>query len=55
MSSQSLPDFDLLWDSDHPEHTETRFREILLQFPVSTKHMKFCHRMNGSLPTSPSA
>jgi tetratricopeptide (TPR) repeat protein len=31
--SQSLPDFDSLWDYAHPDQTETRFREILLQFP----------------------
>jgi tetratricopeptide (TPR) repeat protein len=33
MPSQSLPDFDGLWDYSHPDQAETRFREILLQFP----------------------
>jgi tetratricopeptide (TPR) repeat protein len=33
MSSPSLPDFDALWDYDNPDRTETRFRQILLQFP----------------------
>lgn len=33
MSSPNLPDFDALWDYDHPDQTEARFREILLQFP----------------------
>ena len=33
MSSPSLPDFDALWDYDRPDYTETKFREILLQFP----------------------
>ncbi|HET6595226.1 MAG TPA: tetratricopeptide repeat protein [Anaerolineales bacterium] len=33
MLPQSLPDFDSLWDYNHPDLTETRFREILLQFP----------------------
>ena len=33
MSSQSPPDFDALWDYDHPDQTETKFRQILLQFP----------------------
>lgn len=33
MFSQSLPDFDSLWDYSQPDHTETRFREVLLQIP----------------------
>ena len=33
MPSSGLPDFDTLWDYSHPEQTETRFCEILLQFP----------------------
>jgi tetratricopeptide (TPR) repeat protein len=33
MSSPNLPDFDAFWDYDHPDQTEARFREILLQFP----------------------
>src|SRR5688572_22793084 len=33
MSSQSLPDFDSLWDYAHPDQTEARFCEVLLQFP----------------------
>ena len=33
MLPQNLPDFDLLWDYDHPDQTETKFRGILLQFP----------------------
>ena len=33
MLSPSLPDFDALWDYDHPERTEMKFREILLQVP----------------------
>jgi tetratricopeptide (TPR) repeat protein len=33
MSLPNLPDFDALWDYDHPDQTEGRFREILLQFP----------------------
>ena len=33
MSSQSLPDFDTLWDYSHTDQTETRFCVILLQFP----------------------
>jgi tetratricopeptide (TPR) repeat protein len=33
MSSPSLPDFDALWDYNHPDQTERKFREILLQFP----------------------
>ena len=33
MSSLNRPDFDSLWDYSNPEQTETRFREILLQFP----------------------
>jgi len=31
MSSQDFLDFDSLWDYSDPQHTETRFREILLQ------------------------
>jgi tetratricopeptide (TPR) repeat protein len=30
---QNLPDFDALWDYAQPDQTETKFREILLQFP----------------------
>jgi tetratricopeptide (TPR) repeat protein len=33
MSSQNLPDFDTLWDYANPAQTETKFREILPQFP----------------------
>ena len=33
MLPQNLPDFDLLWDYDQPDQTETKFRGILLQFP----------------------
>lgn len=33
MSSQPLPDFEALWDYSQPDHTESRFREILLQIP----------------------
>jgi tetratricopeptide (TPR) repeat protein len=33
MQLQNLPDFDSLWDYNHPDQTETRFREILLRFP----------------------
>ena len=33
MLPQNLPDFDALWDYNHPDQSETRFREILLRFP----------------------
>jgi tetratricopeptide (TPR) repeat protein len=33
MLPQNLPDFDSLWDYNHPDQTETKFREILLRFP----------------------
>jgi hypothetical protein len=33
MPSQSLPDFEALWDYSHPDQTEAKFREILLSFP----------------------
>jgi len=33
MPSQSLPDFDALWDYSHPDQTEARFCEVLRQFP----------------------
>ena len=33
MALPNLPDFDALWDYDHPDQTETKFRKILLQFP----------------------
>ena len=33
MSPQNLPDFDALWDYSHPDQTEAKFCEILLQFP----------------------
>lgn len=33
MQSQSLPDFEALWDYSHPDQTEAKFRRILLDFP----------------------
>jgi tetratricopeptide (TPR) repeat protein len=33
MSSQDFLDFDSLWDYSDPQHTETKFREILPQVP----------------------
>ena len=33
MFSPNLPDFGALWDYSDPSQTETKFREILLQFP----------------------
>lgn len=33
MPQPDLPDFDSLWDYSHPDQTETRFLEILPQFP----------------------
>ncbi len=33
MLRQNLPDFDSLWDYSNPDHTETRFREILIHIP----------------------
>lgn len=33
MQPQNLPDFDSLWDYSHPELTETKFLELLPQFP----------------------
>jgi tetratricopeptide (TPR) repeat protein len=33
MSPQNLPDFDSLWDYSHPDQSEAKFREILMQFP----------------------
>ncbi|HJS18563.1 MAG TPA: hypothetical protein VJ785_07430 [Anaerolineales bacterium] len=33
MLYQSRPDFDSFWDYAHPDRTEMRFREILLQIP----------------------
>jgi len=33
MSQQTLPDFDSLWDYSHPDQTETKFLELLPQFP----------------------
>src|SRR5919109_2449820 len=33
MSLQSPPDFDALWDYSHPDKTEEKFREAILQIP----------------------
>ena len=33
MSSQSIPDFDSLWDYSHPDKSEEKFRETILQIP----------------------
>jgi len=35
MSKQNLPDFDSLWDYSHPDQTEIKFRETLLQIPAN--------------------
>src|SRR5947209_5761602 len=34
-ASADLPDFDRLWDYQHPDRTETRFRELLPKARVS--------------------
>ena len=31
MQSQSIPDFDSLWDYSHPDKTEAKFGEVILQ------------------------
>jgi hypothetical protein len=31
MQSQSIPDFDALWDYSRPDRTEENFREVILQ------------------------
>lgn len=31
MQSQSIPDFDALWNYSHPDKTEEKFREVILQ------------------------
>lgn len=33
MLSQNVPDFDALWDYSHPERSEAKFRELLLNIP----------------------
>lgn len=33
MSTDTLPDFDALWDYSYPDRSETRFREALARFP----------------------
>ena len=33
MSSPNIPDFDSLWDYSHPDKTEEKFRETILQIP----------------------
>ena len=33
MLSQNTPDFDALWDYSHPDQTEAKFRETLLNIP----------------------
>jgi tetratricopeptide (TPR) repeat protein len=33
MSSQNIPDFDALWDYSHPDKSEEKFRETVLQIP----------------------
>lgn len=33
MPAPNLPDIDALWDYSRPDQTETKFRQILLQFP----------------------
>ena len=40
MSQPNLPDFDSLWDYSNPEQTETKFREVLPQFPDCNERLE---------------
>jgi tetratricopeptide (TPR) repeat protein len=38
MDGTDRPDFDALWDYQHPDATEARFRQVLSQIPQHTAH-----------------
>jgi tetratricopeptide (TPR) repeat protein len=40
MSKNILPDFDSLWDYSNPAETESKFREVLLQFPEGNERLE---------------
>ena len=40
MSKTTLPDFDSLWDYSNPAETESKFREILPQFPEGNERLE---------------
>lgn len=40
MPQPNLPDFDSLWDYSNPAQTETKFREILPQFPDGNERLE---------------
>ena len=40
MSQPNLPDFDSLWDYSNPDQTETKFREVLPQFPDGNERLE---------------
>lgn len=40
MSQPNLPDFDSLWDYSNPAETESKFREILPQFPEGNERLE---------------
>ena len=40
MSQPNLPDFDSLWDYSNPAQTETKFREVLPQFPDGNERLE---------------
>ncbi len=47
MPQTNLPDFDSLWDYSAPDKTETKFRELLLQFPESLELLTQIARAQG--------
>ena len=40
MSQPNLPDFDTLWDYSNPAETESKFREVLPQFPEGNERLE---------------
>ena len=40
MSKTTLPDFDSLWDYSNPAETESKFREVLPQFPEGNERLE---------------
>ncbi|HND49561.1 MAG TPA: hypothetical protein PLL95_13435, partial [Anaerolineales bacterium] len=40
MSQPDLPDFDSFWDYSNPAKTESKFREVLPQFPEGNERLE---------------
>lgn len=49
MQQSNLPDFDSLWDYSNPAQTETKFREVLPQFPDGNERLELLTQIARTL------